>query len=206
MNNAECLYDLGDCPSGPTTNSTNSTTTPEENIPSGCVIPPETPTDYLGDGYCDPILNTEECQYDLGDCENQVTSFTMTGAPSTTSPGPEDTTTATTPEPNIPPGCLIPPDIPTDYLGDGLCNSILNTEECENDLGDCAPITTPSGPYVPEGCIIPEGVPAFWLGKLRIYTCVQHKSTIDYLAIAPQMCYVTTMLLVYQIQKAHTYI
>ena len=65
----------------------------------------------------------------------------------------------------------------TNVLGDNYCDDVLNTAECQYDLGDCsseptgatAPTliwTTGASPDVPDDCIIPDGVPAYWLGKL----------------------------------------
>lgn len=56
------------------TNFTETTPSPtiELNIPEGCIVPVPR---WLGDGYCDyGIYNTEECEYDMGDCkQNQQT-------------------------------------------------------------------------------------------------------------------------------------
>ena len=47
----------------------------------------------LGDYYCDDVLNTAECQYDLGDCSSEPTGATSTSQPM----------------PAVPEGCTVPP-------------------------------------------------------------------------------------------------
>merc|ERR1712004_689171 len=130
-------------PIGPT--STTSSVT----IPPGCIIPPGVPIYYLGDAYCDTILNTEECQFDMGDCSD----IQSTAPPIFAS---------TTPT-SIPEGCIIPENVPPSWLGDNYCDTLFDNAECLFDLGDCqVGVTTPT--TIPEGCIIPEDVPASWLG------------------------------------------
>ena len=141
---------MGDCESLPTL----STTELPCNVPWFLA-------EKLGDGECDDVFNYPACNFDSGDCDEGVT---------------ETTTSTSTPQTPfsvaIPLGCIIPPGTPTHYLGDKFCDSMLNTEACEFDMGDCStgasspPLLVTSTPTtVPEGCILPVNVPPFWLGK-----------------------------------------
>jgi len=172
FDNAECLFDLGDCqvgvsvspePIGPI--STTSSVT----IPPGCIIPPGVPIYYLGDAYCDSMLNTEECEFDMGDCS---------GIQSTAPPIFASTTPTTIPE-----GCIIPDGVPPSWLGkcskicfclinpifslgDNFCDALFDNAECLFDLGDCQVVPDQNDLYIPEGCVLPGMVPATWLGKV----------------------------------------
>ena len=115
LNLPECQFDGGDCV-GVSTEPTGPTTSPSSVvIPPGCIIPPGFPIHFLGDVYCDPILNTEACEFDMGDCDNSALGST------------------TTPANN----CFLPPGIPETWLGDGVCDHVLNNELCDWDGGDC---------------------------------------------------------------------
>ena len=110
MNTPQCQFDGGDC-DGVSTEPTGPTTSPSSVvIPPGCIIPPGTPINYLGDDYCDDMLNTEPCIFDMGDC-----------------------VATTTPASN----CFFPPGITETWLGDGVCTHVLNNELCDWDGGDC---------------------------------------------------------------------
>ena len=61
MNNAECLFDMGDCSSssGPPTLLPTVWTTPAgPEVPDGCDIPENIPTYWLGIFYVDPKIPT----------------------------------------------------------------------------------------------------------------------------------------------------
>ena len=149
FNYPACNFDSGDCDEGITETTTSTSTPPTPfsvAIPPGCIIPPEIPIYYFGDNYCDPLLNTEACLYDNGDCE-------LPGSTTTASP--------------IPPGCIIPPFIPFHYLGDDYCDTMLNTEACEYDMGDCdSALVTPIALLTTEAssCVFPPSMPPNWLG------------------------------------------
>ena len=158
LNTPECQFDGGDC--GVTEAPITSSTTEA----SSCVFPPNIAPSWLGDGTCDWDLFNFMCNWDGGDCDGATTPATYSS-----------TTTQST-APPIPLGCIIPPGTPTHYLGDNYCDSMLNTEACEFDMGDCSSgatspplLVTTTPTTVPEGCILPENVPPFWLGKFSKY-------------------------------------
>jgi len=108
LNLPECQFDGGDCV-GVSTEPTGPTTSPSSVvIPPGCIIPPGTPINYLGDDYCDDMLNTEACEFDMGDCDNSALGST------------------TTPASN----CFFPPGIPETWLGDGVCDHVNDFVSC----------------------------------------------------------------------------
>ena len=123
-------------------------------------------------------MNTAECQYDLGDCSSEQTGATAPTLIWTTGASPD-----------VPDGCIIPDGVPAywlgklldpnnfssliNVLGDNYCDDVLNTAECQYDLGDCSSssgsTTSTSQPAVPEGCVVPPlGIPPppQWLGKV----------------------------------------
>lgn len=65
----------------------------------------------LGDGNCNAMNNSTECQWDGGDC---VEAFRRRHIPGL-------------------PGCIAF----VEWIGDGICNPTFNTTECVNDGGDC---------------------------------------------------------------------
>ena len=114
LNTPGCQFDGGDC-DGVSTEPTGPTTSPSsEVIPLGCIIPPGTPINYLGDDYCDDMLNTEACEFDMGDCS---------GIQSTAPPIIASTTPTTIPE-----GCIIPDGVPPSWLGkcSKICFCLFN--------------------------------------------------------------------------------
>ena len=54
LNTPECTNDAGDCL------HPWEVIEPSDTIPEGCEIPNYIPVEYLGDAYCDPVLNTIE--------------------------------------------------------------------------------------------------------------------------------------------------
>ena len=111
-----------------------STVTTESTLPKGCpwwLVPPS----WFGDGICHAVFNSAECNFDNGDCDNEVEELT-------------------------PP----PPDC-NDHvflfrLGEYNCDTLLNISECNFDNGDCLPPTY----LFPSGCNPPEYIPFGWLG------------------------------------------
>ena len=74
MNNAECGNDGGDCadlmslPGFTKTPSDHLESITETTEESSCVFPPDIQPGWLGDGFCDPGLNHELCDWDGNDC------------------------------------------------------------------------------------------------------------------------------------------
>ena len=96
LNNTMCNWDNGDCIEVSTEPTEPTTTTISVVIPLGCIIPQEIPIYYLGDNYCDAMLNTEACEFDMGDCGVLL----VTTTPST-----------------VPEGCILPAGVPSFWLG-----------------------------------------------------------------------------------------
>ena len=95
MNTPACDFDGGDCEeSGSSTTDANS---------GACIIPDGIPESWLGDNYCDEVLNNEMCDFDGGDC-SESSSSTPVGVTTTQMPG-------------IPEGCIIPAGMPPTWLG-----------------------------------------------------------------------------------------
>ena len=112
---------------------------------SSCVIPPNIPSEWLGDGYhCDEALNTPECQFDGGDCDSGFSSSTTNYVTN---------------------NCNPPVHILIEWIGDGICDQELNNPDCGNDGGDCDP-WTPTPPQ-PDICSPPYDVMLLWIGKIR---------------------------------------
>ena len=80
------------------------------SLKTDCSIP-----QWIGDGYCDDMINTELCNYDGGDCcgscvlNNQCTVC----------------------------ACLGGADIMNPLIGNGVCNDQFNNADCYYDGGDC---------------------------------------------------------------------
>ena len=77
-----------------------------------------------GDNYCDNVLNTAECLYDLGDCSSgpitEGTASPQTISSSTPPPiwsTPDWWITLAPAGPEIPDGCILPEGIPAYWLG-----------------------------------------------------------------------------------------
>jgi len=107
----------------PTTEGPNPTTegpNPTTESPDACQ------GSWIGDGECDDINNTEECQWDGGDCcgDNVVTDHCS--ACECLDPDFGNGTTTEGPSSCRP-----------EWIGDGECDDINNTEECQWDGGDC---------------------------------------------------------------------
>eukprot|EP00747_Dinoflagellata_sp_TGD_P180383 gnl/TRDRNA2_/TRDRNA2_32754_c0_seq1.p1 gnl/TRDRNA2_/TRDRNA2_32754_c0~~gnl/TRDRNA2_/TRDRNA2_32754_c0_seq1.p1 ORF type:complete len:731 (-),score=111.06 gnl/TRDRNA2_/TRDRNA2_32754_c0_seq1:65-2086(-) len=79
----------------------------------------------VNDGRCDTTCNNEACNYDGGDCAHQVQT--------TPAPAPSPPPSGAVPSPPRDNGC----GCAKSWLGDGVCDSFCNTEECEFDAGDC---------------------------------------------------------------------
>lgn len=93
---------------------------------------PDCPVDYsnrrrwIGNGHCNPILNTAECGWDGGDClESNEANPPL--EPRTAGDGDEDEY----------PDCQVQYAHRQKWIGNGYCNDILNTPECGYDGGDC---------------------------------------------------------------------
>ena len=95
---------------------------------------------FLGDGWCDPVNNTESCGWDLGDCceSTCVDADYQCGVQTAydcQDPSAEDYGTSGGSG----------GDICNWYaLGDGACNTANNTEACSWDYGDCCASTCSS--------------------------------------------------------------
>ena len=76
---------------------------------------------YIGDGYCEDMINNEECDWDGGDCcgNNVVTDYC---------------TVCECLEPNFD---LLLPSYKFAQIGNGKCDDDVNTEEFKWDEGDC---------------------------------------------------------------------
>ena len=178
FNTEECGWDGGDCCQDscvgsedficgvagfdcldPTSVNFNNATIPSEmeceffGLPEG----------FLGDGYCDTLLNNEPCNYDGGDCCPQ----TCINGPGGCFESPE---TCLDPLATVAAvaGCQV------EFVSDGACDASNNKEECGYDGGDCCPLTCIFGPG---GCFESEetcedplgrcdffGLPVFYLG------------------------------------------
>jgi len=109
-------------PPGPTTQGpTNGPTEAPGNCNAG----------WIGDNYCDDINNTEECQYDGGDCcqENPAEGWDNYCEACECLDAPEPTTQAPT---EAPVNCAVP-----QWAGDNFCDDENNNPECGFDGGDC---------------------------------------------------------------------
>jgi subtilisin family serine protease len=128
-------------PDAPTPMPTRSTAD-RDRIEAGCPNPEF--YDWLGDGVCDDIFNVASCGFDEGDC----CESTCEGACSLdwcVDPGrPEyicDNESLMTLEMNLMCNSCTAPIQLWRWAGDGLCDSMLNSEECNWDGGDCCPST-----------------------------------------------------------------
>jgi len=141
LDNPECGNDGGDCDYGMGLTTIQPITTTQSDY---CIPPQHFMMLYwLGDGVCDEVLNTPQCQFDGGDC---VEGITQTPALSTT-------------EEN---SCVFPPNISSDWLGDGICDVVLDNELCDWDGGDCAYVSPPTTEA--QSCVFPEWTPPYHLG------------------------------------------
>jgi hypothetical protein len=90
------------------------------------VIDPGPPTHWIGDGSCDEVLNVEEFDFDGGDCcvETCVSSLhTCRNGMKCADPLVLDRG-----------GC--PTEVQS-FVGNGLCDNVLNNAVCDYDGGDC---------------------------------------------------------------------
>ena len=142
-NNALCDWDRGDCCA-----VTNPLCADNGDFPCDCQDPlGNNPTSCnalpieLGDGACDSFNNTEECDWDGGDC----CSSTNLNCETLQSPGgclcldPEAT------ENSVP--SLHPCTGNFVWMGDGWCDPTNNNIVCEWDGGDCCESTCFDGLY-----------------------------------------------------------
>eukprot|EP00904_Undaria_pinnatifida_P003009 jgi/Undpi1/12709/HiC_scaffold_6.g02377.m1 len=152
---AACVND-DDATFLPPTEDFSDTLTTSTRTSSPCV------TEFVGDGDCDRINNCEECGYDGGDCCEctcvSSTEFTCgdpnNGGFACVDPSawcvddddvtaiPEDDTYFDFPDDdNRFPGSFSFSECIDDFISDGDCDSINNTEECDYDGGDCCECT-----------------------------------------------------------------
>ena len=77
---------------------------------------------FLGDNYCDDVLNNAECFFDFGDCQVDDNDESI---------------------------CNVEWSM-DGSLGDGNCDPALNIAECNFDEGDCTDLYIPEGCVLPE--------------------------------------------------------
>ena len=98
---------------------------------------------WIGDGICDDGTNSEDCNYDGGDC---CLDFVVIDHCLDCCCHENGCLTSTTPFVNLCPSCNT---YMLGYLGDMVCNDYFNTEECCFDLGDCC---DPNADKLPSSC------------------------------------------------------
>jgi hypothetical protein len=85
-----------------------------------CSVPSQY-RNLIGNGFCDDVYNTTECEYDGGDClpcKDGYIGFNCTF---------------------YLPDCSVPFPESQYTIGNGFCDGLYNTTECEYDGGDCLP-------------------------------------------------------------------
>jgi len=89
---------------------------------------------WINDNYCDDINNTEECEYDGGDCcqENPAEGWNQYCDACECLDAPEPTTQAPTTVGPVNNGTCN-----AGWIADNFCDDINNNPECEFDGGDC---------------------------------------------------------------------
>merc|ERR1712032_498037 len=130
-NNADCLFDGGDCCAKSLGKAVSKTYCKE----CKCLDPnPKAPTPppcgieaYKGDGNCDDENNNAGCDYDGGDC-----CVKSLGGPVKKDYCKECKCLDPNPKAPNPPACGN-----KEYKGDGNCDDDNNNKGCEYDGGDC---------------------------------------------------------------------
>ena len=117
-----------------------------------------------GDGFCDDDMNIPECDYDGQDCcrESVIDYFCIecrcyeSGCEGTKIDGKNDTTTQSpldqSENQNVS-YCIRP-----QWVGDGECDQVCNTEWCEYDGGDCEGVD-------PVNITMPNCPAEFWVNN-----------------------------------------
>jgi len=107
FNHRDCKYDAFDCLNKRSEGEIEYLEVPDY---PGCLVQFPELAMALGDGTCNEVNNSTECQFDGGDCADFPKNFV---------PGH--------------PGCFAI----AEWIGDGLCNPAFNTSFCDFDGGDC---------------------------------------------------------------------
>ena len=118
-----------------------SDTTSGLNPYSNCEI---TLVSWIGDGVCDDHTNNQDCNFDGGDCCQNLDYFDHCIDCCCHQDG---CLTHTTPFVTLCPTCN---QYMLEYLGNMECNDYTNTEECCFDLGDCC---DPNASKLPTSCL-----------------------------------------------------
>ena len=92
--------------------------------------------DFLGDGYCDDEANTEACLYDRGDCCD-FHSISQSLCIECFCYGDLPSLLASITQPKCTTDLVIELEDKWENLGDGRCNSELNSLDNFFDAGDC---------------------------------------------------------------------
>ena len=92
--------------------------------------------DFIGDGYCDDEANTEACLYDLGDCCD-FHSISQSLCIECFCYGDLPSLLASITQPKCTTDLVIELEDKWENLGDGRCNSELNSLDNFFDAGDC---------------------------------------------------------------------
>jgi hypothetical protein len=119
----------------PTTSPTTKPTTSPTTKPTTPNCFPDEPwnANLVGDGLCHSITNTEECNWDGGDCCEETCDQSTGNCPT-------DICLYDCKNPTynpFAPDCIVN----SHFLGDGLCHAESNIDHCGYDAGDCCEST-----------------------------------------------------------------